>query len=45
MQLIENKVSKNAGGLYETSKFINSKYLQRIYFSFIHSHINYVDIM
>ena len=32
--LIENKVSKNVDVLYKTSKLINSKCLQSIYFSF-----------
>ena len=44
MQLIENKVSKNAGVFYKTSKLINSKCLRSIYFSFIHSYINYANI-
>ena len=44
MQLIENKVSKNAGVLYNTSKLRNSKCLRSIYFAFIHSYINYANI-
>ena len=44
IQLIENKVSKNVGVLYKASKLINSKCLRRIYFSFIHSYINYANI-
>ena len=44
IQLIENKVSKNVGVSYKTSKLINSKCLQSIYFSFIHSYINYANI-
>ena len=44
MQLIENKVSKNAGVFYKTSKLINSKCLRSIYFSVIHSYINYANI-
>ena len=44
IQLIENKVSKNVGVLYKASKLINSKCLRSIYFSFIHSFINYVNI-
>ena len=44
MQLIENKVSKNVGVLYKPSKLINSKCLRSIYFSFIHSYINYASI-
>ena len=44
IQLTENKVSKNAGVLYKTIKLINSKCLRNIYFSFIHSYINYANI-
>ena len=44
IQLIENKVSKNIGVLYKASKLINYKCLRSIYFSFIHSYINYVNI-
>ena len=39
IQLIKNKVSKSVGVLCKTSKLINCKCLQRIYFSFMHSHI------
>ena len=42
-QLIENKVSKNVGVLYKTSKLINSKSLRSIYFSFIYSYINFAN--
>ena len=44
IQLIENKVSKNVGILYKASKLINSKCLRSIYFSFIHSYINFANI-
>ena len=44
IQLIENKVSKNVGVLYKAIKLINSKCLRSIYFSFIHSYINYANI-
>ena len=44
IQLTEKKVSKNVGVLYKTSKLINSKCLQSIYFSFKHSYINYANI-
>ena len=32
------------GVFYKTSKLINSKYLRSIYFSFIHSYINFANI-
>ena len=44
IQLIENKVSENVGVLYKAIKLINSKCLRSIYFSFIHSYINYANI-
>ena len=44
IQLIENKVSKNVRVFYKTSKLINSKCLRSMYFSFIHSYINYANI-
>ena len=44
IQLIENKVSKNVDVLYKTCKLINSKYFRRIYFSFIHSYIQYANM-
>ena len=44
IEVIENEVSKNVDVLYKTSKLINSKCLQRIYFSFMHSYINYENI-
>ena len=45
MQLYENKVSKNVGVLYKTRKPINSKCLRSIYFSFIHSYIDYANVV
>ena len=44
IQLIGNKISKIVGVLHKTIKLINSKCLQSIYFSFIHSYINYANI-
>ena len=44
IQPSENKVSKNVCVFYKTSKLINSKCLRSIYFSFIHSYINYANI-
>ena len=44
IQLIENKVSKNVCVFYKTSKLINSKCLRSIYFSVIHSYINFANI-
>ena len=44
IQLVENKVSKKVDVLYKTIKLINSKCLESIYLSFIHSYFNYANI-
>ena len=44
INLIENKISKNVGILYKTKYIINQKCLKYIYFSFIHSYLNYANI-
>ena len=41
---IENKISKNIGLLYKAKFLLNQKCLKSIYFSFIHSYINYANI-
>ena len=43
--VIENKISKNIGILYTASKYLNFKCLANIYFSLIHSYINYANIV
>lgn len=43
IQLTENKGSKNV--FYKISKLINPKCLWSIYFSFLHSYINYENIV
>ena len=44
MELVENKISKNIGILYRTSHYLDKKSLKSIYFSFIHSYVNYCNI-
>ena len=44
IELIENKVSKNLGILYKVKSLLNQECLKSIYFSFIHSYINYANI-
>ena len=41
---IENKISKNIGLLYKAKFLLNQKSLKSIYFSFIHSYVNYANI-
>ena len=42
--LIENKISKNLGILHQTKSLLNQKSRKNIYFSFMHSYINYGNI-
>ena len=44
IELIENKTSKNIGLLYKANFLLNQNCLKSIYFSFIHSYINYANI-
>ena len=44
IDLIENKISKNIGVLFKASKVLNMTCLKNIYFSLIHSYINYANI-
>ena len=41
----ENKISKNIGILCKGKTFMDSKCLRQLYFSFIHSYINYSNIV
>ena len=44
IKLVENKVSKTMGIMYRTKHLLNKICLKNLYFSFIHSHINYCNI-
>ena len=44
IETIENKISKNLGLLYKAKPFLNLKCLKQLYFSFIHSYLNYCNI-
>ena len=44
IKTVENKLAKNIGFLNCASYFLNEHFLQTIYFSFIHSYLNYVNI-
>ena len=41
---IENKISKNLGILYKARLVLNEKCTKQLYFSFIHSYLNYANI-
>ena len=45
IKLVESKISKNIGDLLKGSLHLNKKCLLMIYFSFIHSYINYGNIV
>ena len=42
---IENKISKYFGLLYKAKRVLNKNTLKRLYFSFIHSYLNYGNIV
>ena len=44
IKLVENKISKNVGILFKASRYLNSKSLRSMYFSLVHSYINYAKI-
>ena len=44
IKLVESKISKNIGFLFKGSPHLNKKCLSMIYFSFIHSYVNYGNI-
>ena len=44
VETIENKISKNIGILYKAKFFLNQTCLKNIYFSFVHSYLNYANI-
>ena len=42
---IEKKISTNIGVLYRASKYLNFNCLKNLYYSLIHSHINYGNLV
>lgn len=44
IDLIQSKVAKSLGILYKAKFLLNQKRLKNIYFSFIHSYLNYANI-
>ena len=41
IDLKENKISKYLGILYNAPRTLNEEYTKHLYFSFIHSYLNY----
>ena len=44
IKTVENKLAKNIGLLYRAKQFLNETSLKTIYFSYIHSYLNYANI-
>ena len=44
IKTVEGKLTKNIGLLNRVSYFLNEHYLKTIYFSYIHSYLNYANI-
>jgi len=45
IKLIENKTSKNLGIMYKAKHLLNKNCLKHIYYAFIHSYLNYGNIV
>ena len=45
LNTIENKVSKNIGILYKAKEIINTKGLRNLYYLFIHTFLNYGNLL
>ena len=41
---VHDKIKKNLGVLYKARTYLNEKCLKQLYFSFIHSYLNYGNI-
>ena len=44
MNILENKLSKNLGLSHKSKHFLNAKGMKCLYFSFLHSYLNYGKI-
>ena len=44
IEIIKNKISKNIGIMYKARCVLNTNCLKQLYFSFIHSYINYANV-
>ena len=45
LNTIENKASKNIGILYKAKEIINTKGLRNLYYLFIHTFLNYGNLL
>ena len=43
IKTVENKLAKNVGFLYDTKQFLDETSFKIIYFSYIHSYLNYAN--
>ena len=44
VRTVENKIAKNIGLLHRVSQFLNEDSRKTVYFSYIHSYLNYANI-
>ena len=44
VRIVENKIAKNTNLIYTVSQFFNKEFLKTVYFSYIHSSLNYTKI-
>ena len=44
IRTVENKIAKNIGLLYRAKQLLNTSSLKNIYFSYIHTYLNYANI-
>ena len=44
VRTVENKIAKNIGLLYRVSQFLDEDSLKTVYFSYVHSYLNYANI-
>ena len=44
IKIVENKLAKNIGLLYRVNQYFNESSLKTVYFSYIHSYLNYANI-
>ena len=44
VKTVENKIAKNIGLVYRVSQFLNEDSLRTVYFLYIQSYFNYVNI-
>ena len=45
LKMMENEIAKNVGLIYKVKPFLNKDSLLALYFSYIHSYINYANLV